>query len=211
MLKTETYLPMLKQFEGNYSFMYLDTTGNVTVGVGFELPNVKAAQKLPFVRRPCLVSVPPVLPGPATLDEIKADFQSVDAQPSGRFATYYRPLTKLDLPKVAIDSILNAEVATLLKSLKADFPDYDSYPEQACAALFDMAYNLGLGMLTSQFTSFCAAIKARDWATAASECHRKGIQTSRNEWTKAQLLKAAASMPKTAPSASVSDLPIRLP
>ncbi len=77
MLDTPTYLPKLKEFEGNYSYMYLDTTGNVTVGVGEMLPNAAAAQKFAFVRRADATAKPPVLPGPATADEIKADFDNV--------------------------------------------------------------------------------------------------------------------------------------
>jgi GH24 family phage-related lysozyme (muramidase) len=52
MLDTATYLPKLKVFEGSVPYMYLDTTGNVTVGVGKMLPNAAAAQKLGFIRRP---------------------------------------------------------------------------------------------------------------------------------------------------------------
>ena len=51
MLNTATYLPQLKIFEGSIPFMYVDSTGNVTVGVGNMLPNAAAAQKLAFQRR----------------------------------------------------------------------------------------------------------------------------------------------------------------
>ena len=39
MLNTTTYLPKLKEFEGSIPYMYLDTTSNVTVGVGNMLPS----------------------------------------------------------------------------------------------------------------------------------------------------------------------------
>ena len=44
MLDTATYLPRLEEFEGSYSYMYEDTSGNVTVGVGKMLPNAAASK-----------------------------------------------------------------------------------------------------------------------------------------------------------------------
>ena len=104
MLDTTTYLPKLKQFEGVASYMYDDTAGNVTVGVGNMLPSVAAAQKLAFVRRPDIAAKPPVLAGPASPDEIKTDFDNVNKQPAGKLVTYYKQFTKLDLPETVIDN-----------------------------------------------------------------------------------------------------------
>ncbi len=199
MLNKTAYLPKLKEFEGSIPYMYLDTAGNVTVGVGNMLPNVAAAQALAFVRRPDVKAKPPVLAGPATAAEIKTDFDNVNKQPAGRFASYYKQFTKLNLPEYVINELLNSRVQNFIVTLSATFPDFNSYPEEACAAIFDMAYNLGLGKLTSQFPSFCAAVKAKDWATAAAQCNRLGIPDSRNAWTKSQLEKAAAdAKPKAA-------------
>jgi GH24 family phage-related lysozyme (muramidase) len=200
MLDTTTYLPKLKQFEGVASYMYDDTAGNVTVGVGNMLPSVAAAQKLAFVRRPDIAAKPPVLAGPASPDEIKMDFDNVNKQPAGKLVTYYKQFTKLDLPETVIDQLLQANVRAFTTTLSATFPDFNTYPNEACAAIFDMAFNLGVGKLTSQFPSFCTAVKAEDWATAAAQCHRLGIQESRNTWTKAQLEKAAADAKAKAPN-----------
>jgi len=40
---------MLKEFEGCVPWMYRDTVGKVTVGVGLMLPDAKTAQALPFL------------------------------------------------------------------------------------------------------------------------------------------------------------------
>jgi GH24 family phage-related lysozyme (muramidase) len=196
MLDTTTYLPKLKEFEGSVSYMYLDTGGNVTVGVGEMLPNAAVAQKFAFVRRADATAKPPVLPGPATADEIKADFDNVKKQTPGKLASYYKQFTKLDLPQSVIDSTLNAEVTQFTVGLTARFPEFPLYPAEACAGLFDMAYNLGISKLTSLFPTFCKAVKDKDWATAAKECKR-GDPTpdDRNDWTKAQFEKAAAAQP----------------
>jgi len=44
----EQSLEKLKEFEGSVPWMYRDTVGKVTVGVGFMLPNAEAAQALAF-------------------------------------------------------------------------------------------------------------------------------------------------------------------
>ncbi len=188
-----TYLPKLKEFEGNIPYMYLDTAGNVTVGVGEMLPNVGAAQKLAFVRRADPSAEPPVVAGPATADEIKTDYENVDKQTSGKLASYYKQFTKLDLPGNVIDTLLTTRVKQFTTQLVVSFPDFDSYPNEAQAALFDMAYNLGTNKLTSQFPTFCKAVKDKDWAKAATECKRGGIPDDRNNWTKAQFEAAAAA------------------
>lgn len=192
MLDTITYLPQLKEFEGVYPYMYLDTTGNVTVGIGNLLASAAAAQKLAFVVRPDPHASPPIFTRPATVDEITADFDNVDSQIPGRIAGYYKQFTKLDLPGTVIDSLLSNRVQEFTTALCAVFPGFNSYPAEACAAIFDMAFNLGLGKLTSQFPIFCKAVKGTDWATAALQCRRIGINDARNEWTKAQFEKAAA-------------------
>ncbi len=184
-----------------FSYMYEDTTGNVTVGVGNMLPNATAAQSLAFVRRPNPTAKPPVLPGPATAAEIKTDFDSFNQQPAGRPATYYKQFTKLDLPDKAIDDLLSARVRDFTLTLLTTFTDFNTYPEEACASIFDMAFNLRIGKLTSQFPSFCTAAKDKDWAKAAAQCHRLGIQDSRNTWTQAQLEKADADAKASAANA----------
>lgn len=187
------YLPKLREFEGNYSHMYLDTGGNVTVGVGEMLPNLAAAQKLAFVRRPDPTSKPPVVAGLAMEDEIKTDFDNVNKQTAGKLASYYKQFTKLDLTDSVIDSLLKLRVMQFTAQLVASFPDFNSYPDEARAPLFDMAYNLGTGKLTSQFPNFCKAVKDKDWAKAATECKRGGISDARNDWTKSQFEAAAAA------------------
>jgi GH24 family phage-related lysozyme (muramidase) len=189
MLDTNNYLPKLKEFEGMFSHMYLDTTGNVTVGVGKLLADAAAAQKLAFVHRSDASAKA------ATPEEIRADFETVNKQAGGKLASYYKQFTRLDLPESAIDALLDAEVRSFMAGLSKAFPEFDSYPSEACAAIFDMAYNLGLGALTSGFPTFCRAVRNRDWATAAKECHRGGIGEGRNNWTRDQLLAAARNAP----------------
>src|SRR5436305_14556917 len=108
---SSTALPKLKEFEGTIRFMYVDSTGNVTVGVGTLLANAAAAQKLTFQRRPDPTAIPPItLARPATAAEILADFNNVARQPQGQAADSYRKFTKLDMPEAAIDALLESRV-----------------------------------------------------------------------------------------------------
>ena len=190
MLNTTTYLPKLKEFEGSIPYMYLDTTNNVTVGVGDMLPNAAAAQKLAFEMRADAKAKPPItVARAATADEIKADFDNVSKQAAGKVASHYKQFTKCDLPETVIDTLLEARVAEFKTGLIAAFPDYNQYPEEVCAALFDMAFNLGLGGL-KKFLTLLRAVDSGDWATAAAQCHRMGIGDARNQATAALFLQA---------------------
>jgi GH24 family phage-related lysozyme (muramidase) len=194
MFNTIPYLPKLKEFEGAIPYMYLDTGGNVTVGVGNLVASADAAQQLGFVRRADPGATPPALAGPATGDEIQTDFDNVNKQAPGRMASYYRQFTRLDLPDAVISSLLSSRVTDFKIKLVAAFPDFDSYPEEACAGIFDMAFNLGVTGLTSKFPTFCKGVRSKDWATAARECKRSPpVNDDRNDWTKAQFDKAAAA------------------
>jgi len=201
MFNSIVYLPKLKEFEGAIPYMYLDTGGNVTVGVGNLLASATDAKQLGFVRRADPTAKPPVTAGPATPAEIQTDFDNVNKQTAGKIASYYQQFTKLDLPDAIITSLLNGRVTEFKAKLVATFPDFDTYPDEACAALFDMGFNLGVAGLTSKFPTFCKAVKDKDWATAAKECHRAApVNDDRNDWTKAQFDKAAADA-KPAPAA----------
>ena len=57
-------------------------------------------------------------------------------------------------------------------------------------ALFDMAYNLGVGGLL-KFRKLLAACTSGQWEIAATECHRAGIGDERNLETAALFLQAA--------------------
>ena len=76
--------------------------------------------------------------------------------------------------------------------LAAALPKWHTYPEPVQEALFDMAFNLGLGGL-KKFTTLLHAVNTGDWATAAAQCHRIGISEERNRATAALFLQAGSS------------------
>ena len=171
---------MLKQFEGCVPWMYRDTVGKVTVGVGLMLPDAAAAEALPFLAAGRAVS-------PA---QIHADFQRVMQLPEGKAASFYRCSNSLELPQSAIDARLQTVLQGFEQLLRAHLPHYDSFPDGAKLALLDMVYNLGPGELFSGYPHLLAAVEQGAWAQAAAECLRHGPGEARNAWTRTQLLSA---------------------
>lgn len=173
------------RFEGNVPYMYLDTRGYVTVGVGFMLDSATAAATYPFVRR--------VDQQLATEEERKAAWSAVSDAERGYPASYYESLTTLVLPSV--DTILRQKLTAFEADLKSIFGDYDTFPAPAQEALVDLIYNLGKAGLQT-FTKLLAAIRAREWALAASESHRASpVPEARNAETHALFERAAQLAP----------------
>jgi GH24 family phage-related lysozyme (muramidase) len=181
-----TVLADLGRWEGRFKFMYLDTKGLVTVGVGKMLPDVGAAQCLPFVVR--------ATGAPAGASQIAADFNSVKAQSKALLAQHYQQYTALDLPDPAIDELLRGTVTGFETQLAGYYSGWEAYPDSVQRALLDMIYNLGLPTL-KEYQQMKAAIEKRDWKGAAAQCHRNGPSQERNDWTRDLFLAADGSNP----------------
>ena len=171
----------LKEFEGSVEWMYLDTVGKVTVGVGLILPNAVAAQALSFLRGD----------GPATQEEIAAEYARVSALAKGRAAKFYAKPTGLQLSDEVIEQKLRDALTGFESYLRKHIGGYDGLPDAAKIALLDMVYNLGPGKLFAEYPRLIAAIEAGDWKTAAQHSQRRGPGSARNEWTRQQFLSVA--------------------
>ena len=167
------FLKELVHSEGSIPHLYLDTRGHVTVGVGCLIGTLEEAQALPFVER--------ASGRHASRAEIQLDWQRVRAEPAGRIASSYRPVTRLDLPEPEIRRMLGRRVDAFQAGLRRQFETYERMPEDVRLALLDMAFNLGLNGLVTKFPKFCGAIRRSDWRTAAKECRRRGVSDERND------------------------------
>jgi GH24 family phage-related lysozyme (muramidase) len=176
----EQSLAKLKEFEGCVPWMYRDTVGKVTVGVGLMLPDAKAAQVLPFVLGTRL----------ATPEEIATEYGRVDAMTMGHASAFYKTSTSLELTQQTIDAKLSTVLTGFEADLRAEFPHYDTLPDSVKMALLDMIYNLGPIGLFKGFPHLVAAIQARAWTQAAEHCLRRGPSAARNAWTREQFLSA---------------------
>lgn len=168
----------LKKFEGSTSYMYRCTGGEVTVGVGHAIFDSAHAIEIPWTGAPA----------PA---RIAADFSRIAAAEKGFPAPHYEGFTQCRLGGESVDLLLLADIAVFGANLIARLPPWSGYPEPAQQALFDMAYNLGVGGLL-KFRKLLAACASGDWETAATQCRRNGIGDARNRETAALFLQAAA-------------------
>jgi GH24 family phage-related lysozyme (muramidase) len=171
-MNLEALKKLTEEAEGRVNHLYLDTRGNVTVGVGHMLPSLKHAMLLPFE--------------PAC--DLAFDFHLVSASEVGHPAAHYEHLCKTRLAEADIDAVLYDDTAKFLKELRLVVP-YLSYPEFVQEAVFDMAYNLGLAGF-AKFQHLKAALDARNWKRCAEVCHRIGISEERNTRT-AELFRSA--------------------
>jgi GH24 family phage-related lysozyme (muramidase) len=174
----EQSLEKLKEFEGSVPWMYRDTVGKVTVGVGLMLPDAHAAQALPFLLNN----------RPATPQEIAAEYSRVDAMTMGKAAAFYKIPASLELTQQTIDAKLLSVLKGFEADLRAEFSSYDTFPDAIKLALLDMIYNLGATGLFHGFPHLVAAVRAGNWAQAAEHCTRRGPAPARNIWTKQQFL-----------------------
>ena len=171
----------LKAFEGSVPWMYLDTVGKVTVGVGSMLPDSRAAATLPF----------DVGDRPATAGEIEMEFARVSALAKGRAPAFYRTAGGPRLTDETINQRLREVLEGFEGYLRAHLRGYEAFPEAVKLPLLDMVYNLGPGRLFGEYPKLISAIERGDWRAAAAASGRKGPGADRNTWTKQQFLEAA--------------------
>ena len=174
-------LAQLKSFEGCVPWMYRDTAGKVTVGVGLMLPDAAAACALPFQTAEGAA---------ATAEQIAAEFARVEALAMGRLPSFYRAAGSLVLPEAEIDEKLSAVLAGFEATLREKLTGYDALPDGVKMALLDMAYNLGPEGLLEGYPRMIHAVETGAWAEAATESARGGINAARNAWTRQQMMSA---------------------
>src|SRR6185369_16112843 len=108
-------------------------------------------------------------------------YNTIAAQPAGQPASRYGAISNLRLPDAEIDKLLKSDIQQYLDTLAKALPNWDAYPQPAQAALFDMAYNIGVGSLLKGYSKLIAAANAGDWVSCAQNSHVKGIPDSRNQ------------------------------
>ena len=174
------YISKLKDFEGYTDYMYLDSRGNVTIGVGILLVNAAAAKSagITFKNRKTKKTATPA--------EIEKDYNAVKAAPKGMVQSKYQKFTEL-FAASGLDSRLQKELNQAKADAKSYFPDFNNLPDGCQWALVDMAFNLGgaglkkYGKLKTALEKAVQSKAKEDWEAAAKESSRNGIQSSRND------------------------------
>ena len=153
------------------------------IGVGHVLRYSTDAEPLSFVNRDTGAI--------ATTAEVRKAYETIAAQPAGRPATYYGALSNLRLPDAEIDNLLKADIQPFLQNLAKALPKWDTYPQPAQAALFDIAWTDGVASFARKYSMLIAAADARDWESCAQNSSRKDIPDARNR-IRAALFRQAA-------------------
>jgi len=178
-MNSDAVIARLRQFEGITNYMYRCTGGDVTVGIGHALLAEANASGLTWQ----------VNGAPAAPAQIVADYHAVAAAPLGQVASAYQHLTQCRMAEADVETLVSADVVAFEERLRQVLPNWNTYPEPVQEALFDMAFNLGVGGLL-KFQQLLKAVNAGDWSTAAAQCHRRGISDARNQATAALFLQA---------------------
>ena len=172
-----------KDCEGNIPYMYLDTGGKVTIGIG-HLLTLEYARTRSFIFRKTGMT--------ATPDQVAAEYTKIQnlVKLIGKAAERFEPHTELILNRGEVEQIFDEDIThkrdenhnegkTL--TLKRILPDIESYPWSARLALLDLVFNGGLRTKTPLFI----AAKNREWGKAAKLCYRSNVGKHRNDQTKA--------------------------
>lgn len=182
MLITTKVLDHFKSVEGFINHFYLDSEGIVTIGIGCVV-SLKEALSLPMFSKSTNISVGST--------EIEIDYDNIKRSEVGHTPDYYSKRTELRTTDGVIENLFKSRFDSIQKQVGYNFLDFSTYSEGVQLVLMDFAFNLGVFGLLSKFPHFCAAIKGRDFRTAASESKRVGIQDSRNKWAESVLLDEA--------------------
>ncbi len=85
----------------------------------------------------------------ATVEEIKAEFETIAKQPKGKSATFYRAHTQLVLVQSEIDAFTESHIDSFYIELKGLYAPFDFYLKEVRLALFDMIFTLGMTRLNT--------------------------------------------------------------
>ena len=201
-----TYLEKLKQpdFEDSIPYMYVDSVGKITVGVGHNLSAHRDHESLAFVvkrfDRHHVIGGDVGIPIPkefrtlnraATRSEIKNDFDFLHAHVGLK---KYSPsnlekYTTLEIPLSEINRVFENDLKTHIDVARREFgAAFEKFPIPCQAALIDFAFNAGSFRLFKR--AFLPAVKGEGayagkpeserWKAAAAASPRAWVQSSRN-------------------------------
>jgi len=164
--------PHVKKFEGQLTWMYLDTKNKVTTGTGNLIDSVSAAQALPWYKGSRR----------ATKEEIKDEWNYVKSRKdlSKRSGWAYDDVTKLRLHQSEVDRLLTETTKKFWSNLSNRWPILNNAPADAQLVALDMAWQNGPGFLDLKsngkwvWPNMRAAWQDGDWSKAADSVPGSG-------------------------------------
>lgn len=157
------FIELTIAFEGGYiNWMFPDVKGLVSTGFGLLLDPIELALDLPWRR----------LDGSrATPDEIRTDFTRVKTYPDAPRLGHLsvRNVAQLRLSLEDLDHAVEAKIRSNESILRAAFAEYDDWSADAQLGVHSMAWAVGPAFQRA-WPKFTAALRAKDFETAAVEC-----------------------------------------
>ena len=194
------YFDQLERSEGRVQYMYLDSEGNVTVGLGHLIESAQAAQQLRFYwARPGID-----YEEPATAEAIRQAYEAVKKRQDlkDRIFTVFEPLTEIRMSKNDVGDLAVLDIWQTIGALKqkTEFSGFDTFPPTAKLGLLDIAYNAGVEKIFMSaeeygFPEFRKAVAMRDWKRAAKESGRRQAPEERNTQVRQWFEEAAKKEP----------------
>jgi len=133
----------VRRWEGVCRWMYLDTKGKVTTGVGFLIDSIQAAQALPWAVRST--------GHPASPAEIAQEWRRVHTMQDKKHLNGLNAVwvnsSRLRISDDTIDRQLDKMTPDYFNGVKRTLTDLDSFPADAQLALLDEAWQNGKAFL----------------------------------------------------------------
>jgi len=182
----DAIVPFLSKYEGVLTFMYLDTIGLVTCGLGNLVDPIKVALSLPWKRFDGSL---------ATMDEVTFAWHVVkdrqDMRAGGGVAFGRLPGNEIRLDEHALAALVCTQLRTNEIILKQRCPRFDEWPAPAQLGLHSMAWAAGPYLRFPTFFS-CVNSDPPDFANAAIASHMSNGAPARNAANRALFEQAAA-------------------
>jgi GH24 family phage-related lysozyme (muramidase) len=164
-----TLFNQLKKQEGSILYMYLDTKGNVTIGIGFLLASAQAARifstKVPFYKADGKK---------ATMKEVETEYKKIKKQNFGvkLNAAHFKKYASLTVKQINVDAYLKNMIDKKWKLAAQEYgkDQFDKLPEEAKFVLFDIQFNTVKGV--KGYPKLVDAMKKEDWKTAKTNATR---------------------------------------
>jgi hypothetical protein len=151
--------------EGDIPHFYLDKDGWMTIKQGCLVDPVHMARGLPMVHR--------VTGRLATPDEIEAEWTRIKARKELAIKGWQAatPLCDLRLTQAGGYALVMERLEATVKELLKQFPDFATWPAGAQLAVISRCWAAGT---ESPYPRMDAALRARDFRTAAKEATTRG-------------------------------------
>ncbi len=155
------FVEFTAKFEGVVPWMYQDVKGLVSIGIGNLIDPIQMAMALPFVHMDG---------SSADRAEIAAEWLRIKNYPNAAALGHraVEHVAQLRLTAGGVQDLVARELARMDAQLAGRFPGYPAWPADAQLGTLSMAWACGPGF---RFPKLAAALNARDFSTAAGECH----------------------------------------